>query len=499
MPRLFYSSSLVIAFALALAPAALSQQDQNQQNQQQTQQQSQQQQNDQGIDQSTQPIPAYHSPMAGIGANSQDQNQNGSDLQPDTRPLSGAQNIRLGTAAGERSYWQPSLSVISTLDSNAYGLTNGWATYTSLLGSLNVHHISARNDFLLNYAGGGSISTNSRIGNSVLQQLELGDTISLRRATISFFDQTAYIPEVAFGYSGLGGLSLPGSGTLGLNYGLIPQQSILAARDQRLMNASVGQLNYFLTSRTSLTFVGGYSLLHFLGSGYLDSRNPTFQAGYNYQWTRRDTIALLYRFSDYQFTGLNQSIRDNGVDAAYGRRLTGRLAFQLRAGPEFVAFYSSNTAVTPGGTPVAVNSKTQALWGLDTSLNYAMERGGFGLSYNHGVNGGSGVLVGAVGDTASISATRNLSRQFNAGLRFGYARNTSLDASAQVYGNYNYDYWFGGADLNHPFGRYLTLVASYQYQHETSNSNLCVGSSCGAFSRNTVSIGFTWQDHPFAF
>lgn len=492
MPNFLQRSWVVIALMLALAPAALSQQDQNQQDQQQTQQQ----QNNQPVDQSTQPIPAYHSPMASMGANGQDQS---GSLQPDKRPLSGAQNIGLGTAAMEHSYWQPSFSAFSTVDSNAYGLASGWITYTSLLASLSVHANSSRNEFLLDYAGGGSITTSSQVGNSVLQQIELGDTISLRRASLSFFDDAVYIPEVSFGYSGLGGISLPGAGSLGLSYGFSPEQSILAARDQRLMNTSVGQLNYFLTPRTSLTFVGGYSLLHFIGGGYLDSRNPTAQAGYNYQLTRRDTIALLYRFSDYQFNGLGQSIRDHRADASYGRRITGRLAFQLQAGPEFVSFHTSNSTATPGGIPIVLSSTSQKLWNLESSLNYGIERGGFLLSYAHGVNGGSGILVGAVGDTVGLSATRTLSRQFNGGIRFGYARNKSLNASSQLYGNYNYNYWYTGADLNHPFGRYLSLVVSYQFQHETSNSNLCVGSSCGAFSRNTISVGFTWQDHPIAF
>lgn len=492
MRNLFQRSWFVLVLTLMLAPVALPQQDQSQS---QDQQQQQQGQNGQSSDQPAQPISAYHSPLSGLSGN-QDQNQNPSGLQPDTHPLAGAQNLGLGTVPSERSYWQPMLSVFSTLDSNAFGLSSGWVTYTSLLGALEVHRLSARNDLTLHYAGGGTITTNSAVGNSVLQELELGDTVSLRRTTLSFFDTAAYIPETSFGFGGLGGLSLPGSGSLGLGYGYVPQESILAARDQRISNVAIGQMNYLLSPRASLTFLGGYSLLHFYGSGYLDIRQPMLQAGYNYQMTPRDTVAVLYRFSDYQFNGLNESIRDNRANLSYGRRVTGRIAFQIQAGPEIVTFQTPSSGT---GTGPAGSSSPKYLWNLDSSLSYALERGGLGLSYMHGVNAGSGVLVGAVADTVGVTANRALSRQFNGGLRFGYARNSSLNGPTQLFTNRNYDYWYGGADLNHPFGRYLSLVISYQFQRETSNSPLCIGSSCGTFSRNTISVGFTWQDHPFAF
>jgi len=491
MRNLFQRSWFVLLLTVTLAPVALSQQGQNQSQNQQNQQQQEQGQTGQASDQPAQPISAYHSPLSALGGN-QDQNQNPSGLQPDTHPLAGAQNLGLGTAPTEHSYWQPTISVFSTLDSNAFGLSSGWVTYTSVLGALQVHRLSARNNLTLNYAGGGTFTTNSSVGNSVLQRLELGDTVSLRRATLSVFDTAAYLPETSFGFGGLGGLSLPGSGSLGLGNGYVPQESILAARDQRILNTSIGQMNYLLSPRASLTFLGGYSLLHFYGSGYLDIRQPMFQAGYNYQMTPLDTVAVLYNFSDIQFGGLNESIRDNRADLSYGRRVTGRIAFQVQAGPEIVTFQVPSSATTAGSGP-------KYLWNLNSSLSYALERGSLGLSYMHGVNAGSGVLVGAVGDTVGVTANRALAREFTGGLRFGYARNSSLNGPTQLFANRNYDYWYGGADLNHPFGRYLSLVMSYQFQRETSNSPLCIGSSCGTFSRNTISIGFTWQDHPFAF
>lgn len=498
MRNALHRTWFVFIVALAFAPVALSQQDQTQQqNQQQDQQGQNQQQNGQNNqgDQPTQPIPAYHSPLA-LGGAQQNENQNSSGLQPDTKPLAGAQQIGLGTPEEHHSYWQPSLSVYSTFDSNSFGSGSGWVNYETFLGSVALQHASARNDLTLVYAGGGTVTSSARLGNSVVQQLEVGDKISRRRMEISLFNSTTYIPEASLGYGGLGGVSLPGTGSLGLG-GFVPQESILAARDQRVSNGDLAQVNYFLSRRASVTLVGGYSLLHFVGGGYLDFREPMFQAGYNYQFSPKDTGALLYRFDDFQFSGLNESIRDNRADVSYGRRVTGRVAFQAQAGPEMVFFEMPK----PGtGTPGTTGSpSSQLLWNLNTSLTYAVDRGDFSLLYMHGVNGGSGVLVGAVGNTVTISADRRLSQFTNATAHFGYARNTTLNGPVQLVTNRDYNYWYGGAGVDHTFGRYVTLVLSYEYQRQTSNAPVCIGTTCGTFARNLISLGFTWQDRPLAF
>lgn len=487
----------VVVVALAFAPPALSQQDQdqqqNQQQNQQTQGQQQNGQNNQG-DQPAQPIPAYRSPLA-IGGAQQNENPNNSGLQPDTHPLAGAQQIGLGESAEQHSYWQPSFSVFSTFDSNSLGSGSGWVNYESFLGSVALHRAAARNDLMLVYAGGGTVTSSRHLGNSVLQQLEVGDTISRRRMQISLFNSTTYIPEASLGYGGLGGMNLPGTGLLGLGQ-FVPSESILAARDQRVSNSDLAQVNYLLTRRASLTFVGGYSLLHFLGGGYFDFREPTLQAGYNYQFSPKDTGALLYRFDDFQFTGLNESIQDNRVDISYGRRVTGRVAFEAQAGPEVVFFQTPSSGT---GTPAPGSPGSQLLWNLNSSLKYAVERGELSFSYMHGVNGGSGILVGAVGNTVRITANRALSQFTNITANFGYARNTSLNGPTQLVTNRDYDYWYGGGDLDHAFGRYVTVVLSYEYQRQKSNAAVCIGTACGTLSRNLISVGFTWQDRPLAF
>ena len=121
------------------------------------------------------------------------------------------------------------------------------------------------------------------------------------------------------------------------------------------------------------------------------------------------------------------------------------------------------------------------------------------MSYFHGVNGGSGVLAGAEGDSVTGTASRALSRSLNGGLQFGYSRNSGL-TTASTPSNQTYSYWFGGGNLSHPWGRRLNLFVNYELEYQNSNSSFCVGPECGdSFVRHLISIGLGWRDHPLAF
>src|SRR5580700_11379180 len=87
--------------------------------------------------QPSQPIPAYHSPLASQADNGQDQaNADSQKLLPDTTALTGVQDLSLGVPALNHSYWQPHVDLSSTVDSNplAGNGQTGWTTFTSVFG-----------------------------------------------------------------------------------------------------------------------------------------------------------------------------------------------------------------------------------------------------------------------------------------------------------------------------------------------------------------------------
>jgi hypothetical protein len=457
----------------------------------------------QGSTQSAAPIPAYRSPLASAADNGEDTD---TELAPDTRSLTGVQPFSLG-APTTRSYWQPHFDISTTIDSNPLenaGSTD-WGTWTSFSGGVDIHRASANTDMELSYIGGGSISNNSNVSNGVVQVLSFSDKYSFRRWAISFFDGLNYLPESSFGYGGLGGSVTPGTGPSGPGSVFGPGQSLLTGRGQNLGNSFDTEVDVFLTPRSSLTFVGGYSVLDYFDSDRLNYGTANFRAGYNHQLDRKNTIGLSYTFSEYDYTNFDQSIVDSSVQVSYGRRVTGRLAFQIAAGPQIASFHtpiSTNTGSSGGGGTGSTTAgpTTQVYLALGTNLQYAIKRTSMALAFNHGVGGGSGALAGSLTDTVTGSVTRQVSRTFSSGFSGGYSRNHGVAIGTTTASNQNYGYWFGGANLSHPLGRSLGINVSYQVQYQTSNDAFCLGPTCGkSVVRNTISVGVGWHERPRLF
>src|SRR5580693_1148412 len=336
--------------------------------------------------QPSQPIPAIRSPLAtGADNGDQDEAPNPQLMQPDTRSLTGVEDLSLGSMAIEHSYWQPRLSFSETVDSNPGATTAGngsWGTWTSILGGVDIHRISGISELLVSYTGGGMFGVNSpNMTNGVVQELSLKEKYSFRRSTLSVFEQLSYLPESSFGFAGTAGASLPGVGTGGgVGSGFSPGQSILTPEGQNLSDSINVELDTKLTSRTSLTFVGGYSLLHYFDDNLLNYGDTTFQAGYNYLVSRKDTVAISYNFSAFRYSNVDQSLNLNTIQGSYARRITGRMAFQIAAGPQFL---SSRFPITSSTT--STTSSSQLYWTLNTSLQYQRGRAQISATYNHGV------------------------------------------------------------------------------------------------------------------
>lgn len=481
---------LLCAAVLLIAPAARSQEPDSAAGQ--TQQ-----------NQTAQPIPAYRSPFASASGD-QAENDSSQTLQQDTRPLSGAQYISMGDLTNKRSYWQPRFDLAGSADSNPQesALNSNWGAWTSFLAGVDIHHTSGTTEMMLSYTGGGMYSNENSVPNGTVQELGFTDKISMRRSVLSFFDQLSYLPQASLGFGGVGGLPLSGGGSTGLGPGFTAGQSILTGQGQNLANSSIVQLQTFLTPRSSITMAGGYSLLHFFGNNLVDSGDIIFQGGYNYQLTRHDTVALLYDFSDFRYSSLGQSIYTHTIEGSYGRRVTGRLAFQIAAGPEVAVFDqgAGTSGGTGGGSGASNGASTHVYWSLNSALNYQYQRTALGLTYSHGVSAGSGVLAGSLTDIVTGSLTRQMSRTFSSGLSGGYSRNAALPIAGGQFPNQNYDYWFAGATLARPLGETLALTLSYQMQYQTSNSSFCIGSSCGtSVIRHLISVGLSWHQRPLLF
>jgi hypothetical protein len=450
-----------------------------------------------------QPIPAYHSPLASQADNG-DPNAPPPQLLPDNHALTGAQDPTLGVPSTTHSYWTPHVDVALTLDSEppVTGGGGGWTTWTSLTGGVDLRWLSGRSDMTVNYLGGGIFSNDGGASSGIVQDLNFADRFNFRRWALTVIEQAAYSPETAFGSGGFPGISVPG-GAPGLG-GLIPGQTIITSEGQRFFNTTLGEVDVFLTPRSSLTFSGGYSLLHSFGEdqGLLDYGDIIAEAGYNYQATRKDSVGISYVFSGFRYNNFDESINTNTLLLSYGRNITGRLAFRIGAGPQFA---SINIPIIPGtgvGTigPASGGSTSNLYWFLSTSVQYQLQRTALAATYSHGVAGGSGVFGGSLADTLTGSVSRQLSRISSGNWNLGYSRNSGLTVNGLPQipnSNQTFDYWFTGVNYTRSWGRSLNLNVGYQLQYQNSNSSFCVGVGCGSsFTRNLITFGVGWRRQP---
>jgi hypothetical protein len=227
---------------------------------------------------------------------------------------------------------------------------------------------------------------------------------------------------------------------------------------------------------------GVFGILRFTEPGNIESDSYIGNLGYNYQITREDTIGLQYRFSSYHYLGSPQAIGDHSIQAAYGRKITGRLALQLSGGPEIATY-----RIPQGGS-----TKTQFVSGMGTAtLSYAMPRGSVSFSYLHGLTSGSGVFLGATTDQLTVSGMRRLSRVWSGDAHVGFARNREAE-TAQGTAEPSFSTVYAGASVVRPLGRNASFSLGYTAYVERSSN---VGGL--SFTTHQISVGLSWHTRPF--
>src|SRR6266446_5299452 len=147
---------------------------------------------------SSRPKPAAGTrvPIPGVPGDQEEQ-QSGSDLTPDTRPLTGIQTPTLGSPELRHSYWVPGFQYGNFVRSSGLNQTTSsdWNTTSFLAGNLSLLEAWSRAKLSVNYSGGGSLSTDKAQGNDYYHQLGLVQAFDWRRWQLSFIDQFAYLPQ----------------------------------------------------------------------------------------------------------------------------------------------------------------------------------------------------------------------------------------------------------------------------------------------------------------
>ena len=90
---------------------------------------------------------------------------------------------------------------------------------------------------------------------------------------------------------------------------------------------------------------------------------------------------LVYTYNRYGYNNYDQSINSQSVQLSYGRRVTGRLAFQAAAGPQFASFHAAHPDAASTSPP---SHWDPALLDSECGIDVPAQARGLRASYYHG-------------------------------------------------------------------------------------------------------------------
>jgi hypothetical protein len=432
------------------------------------------------------PVPAARGLYSAFDAQAYDPAQ----VDPDTNTLSGAEVFSVGSLQHSRNVFDPSLTISSLGQTGGLGIIApaqaGPRSNSMIGGTLNFNRIWNRYHLAASYNGGENIYS-GYLPNSSFHNGSFSQDVEWQRWRLRLRDDFTAAPGAAFTGGGMGGPGLLGefSSTLGaslntINQKFLPSESIQTGPAKRYRNTALGQVEYSFSRRSAFTFSGSYGLLHFTDAGYVSSHMLNAQAGYDYLMDPKNSIAVLATYGKIDYTGTMTSTADYTAELAYGRKITGRLAFQAAAGPEQIRATGSG------------NGNFRLLEGaVNSALKYELRRSGFSLAYTRGLTGGSGVFFGATADTITGSLHHQFSRFWSGSSHSGYAFNRSFVPAGLATSSFHN--WFVGANVDRQLGRHAQVGFSYAVDEQTSPA-ICPVASCGGTGfQQTFGMTLNWH------
>jgi hypothetical protein len=425
----------------------------------------------------------------------------------DNPPITGLDQPALEPGLTGRSFLIPGVHVNQSVDSNVDDSTGSAAVsgVTRALGSLTLERLWKSYQVALDYVGGAAFYSNRANNVSQIHTLGVDDRVLWRTGQLAIRDSFSYLPEGTFGsgaYGGsgaLGGTGLGGIGGGGLGGGIGsggqggffgPGQFASLGQQPRISNVALADITESLSPRTSITAAGSYGLVHFTDNtlGFINSKQISAQAGFNYQLNRKDQLGLLYGFQAFRYPStIGSNFDTHVVHVLYGHRITGRMDLVLGAGPQL-------TIINNGA---AGSTQRLSLSGR-ASLRYRFSTANVGLYYDHYNSSGSGFFAGATSDVARASATRPFGRLWNATFDLGFTHNSKLLPSVFGVGAQTYNYLYAGGSLRRQLGEYFSAFVSYQFNNLAFDQSFCgTSTSCNRTSqRQVATFGLDWHPHP---
>jgi hypothetical protein len=420
-------------------------------------------------------------------------------VTPDQNTLAGAAPFTLGSLQRTVNVFDPVISV-SGVGQVVPG-TTGKTTVTGnsvASGSLNFNRTWSEYRFTTLYNGGetfnlgyGSATEFFGVTSPHYQfhNLTISQQADWARWHVLIRDDFNASPGATFSGQGIGGpglasqfTSLLGGSLTSFAQSFLPSENINTGEAMRYRDSVLGQAQYSFSRRAEVTFAASYGLLHFTVPGFQNSEMLDVQAGYDYLLDPWDSIAILASYGKIDYTGTGKYTTDYVGALAYGRKVTGRLAFQAAVGPQEIQM------TVPGG---GVGNFHLWFVSANSSLTYKRRRGGVAFSFVRGLTGGSGLFLGATSDTATASGQYQLSRHWSGSINGGYSLNYSLVPAGGT--SVQFNNWFAGANLGRQIGSHVAINFNYGAL-EQNNPTGCTVATCGGTGlQQSVGMSLNWH------
>jgi hypothetical protein len=387
--------------------------------------------------------------------------------------------FNLPTKIGTLSY---SLSGSEQIES---GYSGGGGVYagTTFSGNLAYLSKSENNPFSFVYTGGvtfGNVPGNSTA--QFYQNIAASQVFRTKSWVFVASDTFSYLPGAPT--TGLSGVAGVGDVGVPVQVGIGPNQTILTTNSSRYSNGLEGSATWQTTA--SLDFEGSvnWQILNFTGSdpGYNSSSlGGTF--GPNYRIDARNSVGASAYYSRQTYPSYQDYlIETEGVTINYSRAWSRRLSTTFSFGP----------ATTHGRTTAPIPSQLDLAG--SASVSYATRTTGLFASYNRSINGGSGVIFGALSDTVTAGMNRPINRDWILGLDLGYSHNAGLTPVDGVIPTY--DTVFGSAQVSRRLTDKLSMYASYTGISQSTKNQPAQQLAVFNGLNNIFSIGITFAPAP---
>ncbi len=397
-----------------------------------------------------------------------------------------------GKVAGDgaeqyHSFLQFRFSLSQNYDDNVFQRSDRVEdTFTRFSPSVTFERLGRRTSTNFSYRGDGQVYARRSDLNLFGHNLTVRQAFQVARWSASFSHHLNYTPNPLLAFQ-----ARTDQGEV--NNLLGSDASLVVPRTEQLFNTSTVELGYRKSVRTSFVLSAGYRDARGQGSQFNDSNEVALRAAYNYRHSPRGTLSVFPNVRLVRSTRLSGDSKSYGLFLGYSYQVGERLWVSFQGGPEYTLFEQSPSLGLPpelAGLISLLGLSAQetlslASWAGGANVVYNRRQSAFALSYSRGVGGSGGVAGPLRNEAVSASVSRRLFGRWSSSLAASYSESRGFDALAR-----SHDSVRASLHLDRQLGEAASFFVSYDFWRQVTDfSDL-------SFTRNSVTVGFTWGSRP---